>query len=897
MMRLKQLLGTTLLAVATTAAAAPVSQLTAVMVNGRDQTGVVTIRANGAFTHTEYRPTDNLMLVDLAGVSIARPDTSLHNVSAPGVVSYRILGYRYSSGTEVARVELNLAPGAQAKVSEIEDGVEVRITGTSASPSAPVAQPASRPAEAKMSARTSVPDTVSPAVKPSATTQTSHIRNVAVVRGANEFSVEISADGPITAKTMKLSGPDRVVLDIPNSVLEGRPREIAVNSANVKDVRAARYQSAPPATRVVVDLIAAHDFEVSSAPNKLILKLKDTSTGTGKTPASKPQEVQSVATNRTAANQIVTNKETLTQPAPTANVTTTLPNPTGTPVNNRVTPAATSPATKNDAATNTKDAAALDVRTPVQTAAVKPGGSQEVPEVVFLTPTFKPKVEGESPEKPADQTRAEQAASHFSNGALAAPTSNKPPYDASLASDPVLANKALLQQAQTPTGAPPQMSGGCTTGRYTGEPFSMDVKDIDLKDFFKLIHVISGLNIVLDPAVQGTLTLAVDDIPWDQALAIVLSNNGLDCQLQGNVLRIAKIDTMRAEAEARHAQQDAQSLAVPRQTVTRYLSYGHAKDVVQILKKFLSARGDVVPDERSNALIIEDIPSGIAKVDAILPLLDRKTPQVEIEARVVSATRNFARDIGTQLAPGFANGHSAIAGLAGGPDSPIITNFLTPGATPGAPPTSTPGTGNLIGSTTNKGAIPLFSNLAAAASSGFTFSTFTRNFRLDFLLSMAESRGLAKVLSRPRIMTQNNIRAIIKQGQRIPVVTASQLGGPPSVTYIDAVLRLTVTPQITAANTVFLDIDVENTTPDFSKVSGAQLNPVLNTAQSTTQVLISDGGTVVIGGVIATSNNMAISQVPLLGSIPVLGHLFRHTVVTTQTQELIFFITPKIVQT
>ncbi len=879
MMRLKQLLGTTLLAVATTAAAAPVSQLTGVMVNGRDQTGVVTIRANGTFTHTEYRPTDNLMLVDLAGVSIARPDTGLHTVSAPGVLSYRILGYRYSSGIEVARVELNLAPGAQAKVSEIEDGVEVRITGSGASTSA--TETAARSVELKTVAKASISEPVSPAFKTRATSQTTHIRNVAVVRGKEGFSVEISADGPITAKTMKLSGPDRVVLDIPNSVLEGHPREIPVNSANIKDVRAARYQSAPPATRIVVDLIAARDFEVSSAPNRLILKLKDTSTGADKTSATKPQQIPSVATNGMAANQTPGNKETIMPPS--------VPVKTSSAPANSKDPATMSPAARNEAVANSKNTAAtLDVRTPVQAATAKPSDSQKVPDVVFLTPTFTPKAEGEGTEKPADQSRAEQAASHFSNGVPAAPASNKPPYpaSASLVSDPLLANRALLQQAQTPAsgGAPPQMSGGCTTGRYTGEPFSMDVKDIDLKDFFKLIHVISGLNIVLDPAVQGTLTLAVDDIPWDQALAIVLANNGLDCQLQGNVLRIARIDTMRAEAEAKHAQQDAQSLAVPRQTVTRYLSYGHAKDVVGILKKFLSARGDVVPDERSNALIIEDIPSGIAKIDAILPLLDRKTPQVEIEARVVSATRNFARDIGTQLGVGFGSGHSALGGspsTSGNNDSPIINSG---------------GTGDLIAG--NKtGTIPLFSNLPAAATSGLSFITATNSFRLDFLLSMAESRGLAKVLSRPRIMTQNNIKAVIKQGQRIPVVTAAQLGGPPSVTYIDAVLRLTVTPQITADNTVFLDIDVENTTPDFSKVNGSQLNPVLNTAQSTTQVLISDGGTVVIGGVIATSNQLAISQVPLLGSIPILGHLFRHTLVNTQTQELIFFITPKIVQT
>ena len=192
----------------------------------------------------------------------------------------------------------------------------------------------------------------------------------------------------------------------------------------------------------------------------------------------------------------------------------------------------------------------------------------------------------------------------------------------------------------------------------------------------------------------------------------------------------------------------------------------------------------------------------------------------------------------------------------------------------------------------------MFSNLPATGpTSGLGFSTFTRNFRLDFILSMAESRGLLKILSRPHVVTQNNIPALIRQGTRVPVVTAAQLGGPPTVQYVDAFLRLTVTPQITAENTIFLNLDLENTVPDFSRVSGSQLNPSLNTQQATTSVLVTDGGTVVIGGVIQTQNSLAIAQVPLLGSIPLLGHAFKHTNVNTSTQELIFFITPKIIQT
>jgi type IV pilus assembly protein PilQ len=168
--------------------------------------------------------------------------------------------------------------------------------------------------------------------------------------------------------------------------------------------------------------------------------------------------------------------------------------------------------------------------------------------------------------------------------------------------------------------------------------------------------------------------------------------------------------------------------------------------------------------------------------------------------------------------------------------------------------------------------------------------------QLDMILTMAESRGLLKVLSRPRVVTQNNIQAVVKQGVQIPIVTAAQLGGPPTSTYVSAFLRLTVTPQITSEGTIFLNVDVENTLPNFG-VTNSSGNPELITQQATTQVLVTDGGTVVIGGVIQTQNSLAIEQVPLLGDIPYLGNLFKHRTVTTSNQELIFFITPRIIQT
>jgi type IV pilus assembly protein PilQ len=524
---------------------------------------------------------------------------------------------------------------------------------------------------------------------------------------------------------------------------------------------------------------------------------------------------------------------------------------------------------------------ATESKTPVAalTAApeVKPAAAPS--DYVFVEPTYQAKAE--------PTVRAQAAAERFSDKTAAEllPVSLHAAQQNAPASSPTITpavNLAAEQKAQA--GQAPAVMGP----KYTGEPISVNLKDVDLKDFFRLIHEISGLNVVLDPNVKGTLTVVLDDVPWDQALDIVLKNNDLARELEGNVLRIATVETLRKEAEARRAQIDAEALAVDKVSVTRFLSYAKAKDVIITVKKFLSQRGDVVADDRTNAVIINDIPKVMPTIDRLLTQLDRKTQEVEIEARVVAATRNFARDIGTQLGFGWGNGTSAVGGNAQAGSSPTTVGGLTPGyITTGSSGSGGSGSG---------GTIPLFSNLGSTSpSSGLSFVNASNSVRIDAILSMAESRGLLKVLSRPRVVTQNNILAQVKQGVRVPIVTQAQLGGPPTVTYVDAFLRLTVTPQITSESTIFLNIDVENTTPNFGQE--VQGNPELITQQATTQVLVTDGGTVVIGGVIQTQNSININQVPLLGNIPYLGNLFKHTQVSTSNQELIFFITPRIIQT
>jgi type IV pilus assembly protein PilQ len=686
----------------------------------------------------------------------------------------------------------------------------------------------------------------------------SRLNRVDVVRGADDIQIEMRASGAVTPKLSTLDTPARVVVDLPETVMATGRSRIAVGANGIKDLRIGMDGQTPPTTRIVVDLEQACTYELTPGPaGKLVLTLHSSA-------AAKAAPVSAPAVSSPDATKAATVSTPMSPFSPRVMEAKTVTAPKAEPA------PSTKPSTKEASSPNdyvfvepsyqAKNEAKNEAQSPTKTDATADAATTAVDE-----PTVRAQ---EAAARFADKTAAE----------LLPVSANAAPSQSQSQSQPAV-NLAAEQRAQA--GQQPAAAGP----KYTGEPISVNLKDVDLKDFFRLIHEISGLNVVLDPNVHGTLTVVLDDVPWDQALDIVLKNNDLARELEGNVLRIATVETLKHEADARRAQIESEALAVEKVSVTRFLSYAKAKDVIITVKKFLSQRGDVVADDRTNAVIVNDIPKVIPVIDRLLTQLDRKTQEVEIEARVVAATRQFARDIGTQVGFGWGNGHSAIGGAQAVGSSSTTVNGLNPNYI------VTPGTGSSSGNT-----IPLFSNLGSTApTSGLQFVNASNNVRIDAILSMAESRGLLKVLSRPRVVTQNNIQALVKQGVRVPIVTQAQLGGPPTVTYVDAFLRLTVTPQITSENTIFLNVDVENTTPNFGQE--VQGNPELITQQATTQVLVTDGGTVVIGGVIQTQNSINITQVPLLGNIPVLGNLFKHTQVQTSNQELIFFITPRIIQT
>src|SRR5450631_3258585 len=505
------------------------------------------------------------------------------------------------------------------------------------------------------------------------------LQKLEVAHSQDGLRVEFKAKGTVAPKVTTLDSPARIVVDFPNTVMATAQSHISVGQDGVKDVRVGMDGQVPPTTRVVVDLSDSRQHELVAGPDgSFTLKIHDAVLAHRRpAPAAKPVAAM-------AAPKLVLAS------APVASI-----------------PVASVPKT----AVTLTPAATENPEKPSDFAFVEPKYS--VKDDKAAQPTAKAQ---EAAGRFADKTAAELVAIN-TNAAIGQATGNAPAIQPAVN----LAAEQKVQMEQKPAA---------NGAKYTGEPISVNLKDVDLKDFFRLIHEISGLNVVLDPMIHGNLTIVLDDVPWDQALDIVLKNNDLSRQLDGNVLRIATVETMKKEAENRRAQIDAEALAVDKVSITRFLSYAHAKDVILPVKKFLSQRGDVVADERTNALIVSDIPAVLPQIDRIIQQMDRKTQEVEIEARVVAATRSFARDIGVQLGLGWGNGTSAVGGVGGVGQSPIkVGNYVD---NPLYQVAGTPASGTTI---------PLFSNLGATGpTSGLSFINATNNMQIDVLLTMAESR-------------------------------------------------------------------------------------------------------------------------------------------------------------
>ncbi len=435
--------------------------------------------------------------------------------------------------------------------------------------------------------------------------------------------------------------------------------------------------------------------------------------------------------------------------------------------------------------------------------------------------------------------------------------------------------------------------------RFSGQPLTLDLINTSLVDFFRLMAEEGGINIVLDPEVKGNISIKVVKLPWDQIFDAALINNDLDKQVEGNLVRIARKSTLQNEAKQMESLKKANLLAADLETRIKRLNYAKASALLKALEDQKTVRGTAVVDERTNSLILTDIPSSLDKLYQLIDTLDTPQPQVEIEARIVSATRDFARDIGFQF--GFVEGNLQRV-TVGGPNT-----FGTIGGTrPSATPQSTfaagaNGRGASKDTSSDSGAVSTGSggnynvNLPATKAfggMGVSIGNIFDTFLLDAAITAGESKGLAKLISQPKVTAQNNNPAVITQGLRFPVPVVAN--NTVTVQFFNAALTLTATPQITYEGNIILDLKVENNSPDFARnVNGV---PSIRTSESTTRVLISDGGTTVIGGILIDDESTQEDKVPGLGSLPIIGNLFRRSSVSRTTQEILFFVTPRLIK-
>jgi len=416
---------------------------------------------------------------------------------------------------------------------------------------------------------------------------------------------------------------------------------------------------------------------------------------------------------------------------------------------------------------------------------------------------------------------------------------------------------------------------------YRGELVSFDFKDADVRDVLRILSDISGFNMVIARNVEGSVTLKLNNIPWDQALDLVLEDAGLGAVVDGNVLKIAPLKTLQARQKALQQASKSSEQFKPLITKQVFINYARAEELQPLVDPILSSRGDIRIDVRTNSVLITDIPARVAQITKLLQDLDTRTPQVLIEARIVQATLNFTRELGVQW--GFNYRASA---ETGNPTGATFPSSVAAGGTSVGSPFGTNGDSFIVD-------LPAAVGTGAGGVFGLVLGSITGAYDLDIRLSALENRGDGRVLSSPKILTLDNTPARIEQGVSIPFLSVSAAGT--QTQFVDATLRLEVTPQVTNDDRVLMLIKVTDNAPDET-LQGANGQPSIRRNEAETKVLSADGETIVIGGIFTRAVTESESSVPWFSRIPLFGFLFQNTSTTDQRRELIVFITPRIVR-
>ncbi|MCD4653268.1 type IV pilus secretin PilQ [bacterium] len=400
---------------------------------------------------------------------------------------------------------------------------------------------------------------------------------------------------------------------------------------------------------------------------------------------------------------------------------------------------------------------------------------------------------------------------------------------------------------------------------YKGKPIFLDLKDADILDIFRLVAEVSGFNVVIDPDVTGRITLRMDNVPWDQALEVILKNQGLGKEIEGNIMRIAANAKLRDEHVVKMQLEDAKRRALPIESVILYLSYADIGAMEGSIRPFLSERGSIMNDTRVNAIIVRDIRGALEAITDLVRILDVRTRQVTLDAQIVVTAKNFVRNLGIQWGGRF------FADAQHG----NTTGYRFP---------------NNMDVNFNDGGSSYAVNFPAGNQFlGLTFGNVMDTLRLNVALSASEKEGLTKTIARPTITTLNNESGTISSGDKIPYLNTTGTYGA-TVTFQDASTSLNVTPHITNDDWIGMDVSIQRDFPGEDTAAG----PAIRTNSATTKVLIRNGDTLVLGGLNQSHTSLNNDRIPWLGEVPVLGWLFKNDKRNSTFSDLLFFITPRI---
>ncbi|HEY2797107.1 MAG TPA: type IV pilus secretin PilQ [Thermoanaerobaculia bacterium] len=859
----------------------------------------VVLSASAPLLYTSYEPRPDLLIVDLRDASVAQGFAAPQ--TAGGVVGSIRFEEVEELGKRMTRLSIAHKPESKADVRSVGQGLAIAFSGTTAVAESETAEPetpASHPVateplvtESSEAAKAPAPVAVAQAAPVAATSATSTAARGEVAHSLEkvtvgetrdgQVSVTLLGDGWLAPKDFVLANPPRVVLDLPGVKNEVRQRAITVAGNVVTKVRVSQFQTSPEyVTRVVLDLSAPAPHALASDGERLAVIVGNDAIAAA---AAQASTVAAQAAQTSSVAQAAQHA-TVAKASPAETVAQA---PAPAPVSSPELKAEAAPVTRTETAppqTTTMEAKAAPApvadEKPLEKPAVVEAKATVAPAPAHVEPKAEPVAIAAAPAPAA----APVPSAHRTDSATAVAQTPAAPTTTTVASKPNAksgsaapartrndalfeAAAAALDQEQAATAQAGSAYRSRTIAesstQFTGEPISLDLKDADIKDVFRTISQLTGLNIVIDPEVRGTVTVQLEDVPWDQALDLILKQNSLGYVLENNIMRIATTAKLQAEEGDRARLAEARQAAEPTRTVIKKLSYAKAGEITPTLQSVMSKRGSIVVDGRTNTLIIREIPTYLPAVLQLIENLDTATPQVVIESRIVETTKSLGRSLGINWsATGNAdNAHGNTTNL-------IFPNSVAGGINVGL------GNGPTVAS--------------------LVLGNILNTFNLNAALTAAENQGLLKIISSPKVTSLTNTPALIQSGVQIPVQTT--VNNTTTVIYVDATLKLDVTPQITAEGTILLSVNVTKREPAVALNLSLGQNVPLTIREYRGQVLVKDGGTTVIGGIFQINDQDQNNMIPGLWKIPVLGNLFRNKTRTEKHDELLIFITPRILR-